>query len=91
MPIALFVIGAVFFAAAVRGPDQVNLLFSTLKDDFSGPNNFIVWALAIWAITAIGYSKTLRPLSHVFLALVILVLFLRNKGFFQQFMSQIAP
>lgn len=87
MPIALIVIGTVFLTAAIRG--KQDLLFATLKDDFAGPNNFIVWGLAIWAITAIGYSKALRPLSHAFLALLIIVMFIKNRGFFEQFMSQI--
>ena len=91
MPIALLIIGAVFLTAAIRGSDATKLLFATLKDDFAGPNNFLVWALAVWAITAIGYSKALRPLSHAFLVLVFLAMFISNKNFFEKFLSQVRP
>lgn len=93
MPLALFIIGTVFLVAAVRG--KQDLLFDTLKSDFIGPNNFIYWAVAIWAITAVGYVKALKPLSHAFLLLVFLGLFLsankRHQDFFDEFMRQIKP
>jgi hypothetical protein len=89
MPIALFVIGVIFLVAAVRGKQDI--LFDTLKDDFAGPNNFIYWGVAIWVITAVGYIKALKPLSHAFLVLVFLAMFIRNKGFFEKFMEQIRP
>lgn len=94
MPLALVLLGVLFLTAAVRG-DKCNgqqcsdLLFSTLKDDFTGPNNFIYWGIALWIIGAAGYYKPLKPLSNAFLGLVILVLFLSNRGFFQKFMEQI--
>jgi len=88
MPLALLVIGILFITAAVRG--KQDLLFSTLKDDFTGPNNFIYWGLSLFIIGAIGYYKPAKPLSSAFMTLVIIVLFLSNKGFFDQFMRQIA-
>lgn len=87
MPLALLVIGLVFLIAAVRGTH--GLLFETLKDDFTGPNNFIYWGLALFVISAAGYYRPLRPLSNAFMLLVVLVLFLSNRGFFQKFMEQI--
>lgn len=91
MPIALIVIGTVFLSAAIRG--QQDLLFATLKDDFAGPNNFVVWIIAVWVITLIGYNKSLRPLSHVFLVLLFIVMFLKaNKNgqdFIGSFMAQV--
>ena len=94
MPLALILLGVLFLVAAVRG-DKCNgqqcsdLLFETLKDDFTGPNNFIYWGIALWIIGAAGYYKPLKPLSNAFLGLVILVLFISNRGFFQKFMEQI--
>jgi hypothetical protein len=87
MPLALLTIGVIFLIAAVRGTHQ--LLFDTLKDDFTGPNNFIYWGLALFVISAAGYYKPLRPLSNAFMLLVVLVLFLSNRGFFERFMQQI--
>jgi len=87
MPLALLVIGVLFITAAVRGKQQ--LLFSTLKDDFTGPNNFIYWFIAIFIIGAVGYYKPAKPLANAFLTLIVLVLFLSNRGFFEKFMEQI--
>lgn len=97
MPLALVLLGVLFLTAAARGAkcgsdgqtQCADVLFSTLKSDFTGPGNFLYWGIALWVIGAAGYYKPLKPLSNAFLGLVILVLFLSNKGFFQQFMSQI--
>jgi len=87
MPLALLLIGVVFLTAAVRGTHT--LLFETLKDDFTGPNNFLYWGLALFVISAAGYYRPLKPLSNAFMLLVVLVLFLSNRGFFEKFMEQI--
>lgn len=88
MPIALLIIGAVFIVAAIRGTHKE--LFETLKDDFSGSNNFFAWGLAIFFIGAIGYSKSLKPLSNAFLVLLFVTIFLTSgRGFFTQFTAQI--
>jgi hypothetical protein len=94
MPLALILLGVLFLTAAVRG-DKCNgqqcsdLLFTTLKEDFTGPNNFIYWGIALFIIGSAGYYKPLKPLSNAFLGLVILVLFISNRGFFVKFMDQI--
>jgi FtsH-binding integral membrane protein len=88
MPLALFVIGALFLTAAIRGTQ--GLLFSTLKDDFTGPGNFLYWGLSLFVIGSIGYYKPLRPISNSFMLLVFLILFISNKGFFNKFMQQIS-
>jgi hypothetical protein len=94
MPLALLLIGIVFLIAAVRG-DKCNgqqcsdVLFTTLKSDFTGPNNFIYWGIALFIVGSAGYYKPLKPLSNAFLGLVILVLFISNRGFFVKFMQQI--
>ena len=94
MPLALVLLGILFLTAAVRGDkcdgqQCSDLLFSTLKDDFTGPNNFIYWGIALFIIGAAGYYKPLKPLSNAFLILVIVVLLLSNRGFFEKFMYAI--
>jgi len=94
MPLGLFLVGILFLVAAVRGnkcngQQCADMLFSTLKSDFTGPNNFIYWGIALWIIGAAGYYKPLKPLSNAFMGLVILVLFISNRGFFAKFMEQI--
>lgn len=90
MPLALLIVGIIFLTAAVRGKEQTDLLFSTLKDDFTGPNNFLYWGIALWIIGAVGYYKPAKSFSTAFMTLVIIVLFISNKGFFSQFMQQIS-
>jgi hypothetical protein len=94
MPLALLILGALFLTAAVRGnkcggQQCADVLFTTMKDDFTGPGNFIYWGLALFLIGALGYYKPLKPLSNAFLGLVILVLFISNRGFFAKFLEQI--
>jgi hypothetical protein len=60
-------------------------LYSLIAADFQGPNSFIYWLLAILILGALGYIKGLEQLSKLFLILVLIVLFLDNGGFFQQF------
>lgn len=80
MPLFLLFFGALFLAATIRGKDQVDKLLGLLKGDFTGPNNFFVWALAIGALSALGYAKSLRVFSNLFLGLVFLVIVLKKKG-----------
>lgn len=94
MPLALLLIGTLFLTASVRGnkcggQQCSDVLFSTMKDDFTGPNNFIYWGISLFVIGAVGYYKPLKPLSNAFLGLVIIVLLLSNRGFFQSFFYQI--
>lgn len=94
MPFALLVVGIVLLVAGAR--NKQDDLFALVKGDFSGPDNFIFWFLAIVIIGAIGYIPKLKPLSTAFLGLVIVVLFLKKGstkgtggGFFSQFLSGI--
>lgn len=83
MPFALAIIGILLLVAGVR--NQQDTFFRLVKGDFTGPNNFIFWMVSIFAIGALGYIPKLKPLSTGFLALVIVVLFLRRgTGFFSQ-------
>ncbi len=94
MPFVLIVAGTVLLIAGVR--NSQGQLYLLLRNDFSGPGNFIYWMLAILIIGAIGYVPKLKPVSDGFLILVILVLFLAKGnpkapggGFFSQFLKQV--
>jgi len=94
MPLALLLLGALFLTASLRGDkcggeQCADVLFKTMKDDFTGPDNFIYWGLALFLIGAAGYYKPFKPLSNAFLTLIIIVLFISNRGFFAKFMDQI--
>jgi hypothetical protein len=83
MPFALVFVGIVLLVAGVR--DKQGDLFTLAKGDFTGKNNFFFWSGSILAVGAVGYIPRLKPVSDGFLVLVVVVLFLHNKGFFAQF------
>lgn len=90
MPFALLIIGIALLVSAVRGTQGD--LFNLVKGDFTGPNNFIYWTIAILFIGSVGYIPKLKPLSVGFLTLVVLVLVLKrgdpnsgSGGFFAEF------
>jgi len=98
MAFALLIIGAVLLIAAVRGTtDGPEGLYALLVGDFTGPANFVYWAVAILLIGALGYIPKLKAFSVALLALVVLVLFLKKGdpsgvggGFFAQLTSGLA-
>ena len=83
MPYALIIAGIVLTVAGVRNTETA--LYTLLKGDFTGSNSFIWWTLSILGIGALGYVPETRKLANAFLALVLIVLVLANKGVFQQF------
>lgn len=93
MSFVLIIIGVFILVAGVRGTQ--NELWQLLQGDFSpsqqkqGQHSFTAWFLAILIIGAVGYVKDLRSLSRAFLALIIIVLFLSNGGFFANFFSSL--
>lgn len=93
MPFALLFAGAILIAAGVNG--QTSQLFTLVKGDIEGGNGekgYIYWMTAILIIGAIGYVPDFKVLSRAFMALVLVVLFLKtgnpvsgSGGFFEQF------
>lgn len=82
MPFLFFIVGVVMVVSAVKGTNTQ--LLTLLKSDFTGSNNFLYWAGSILIIGAIGYIPELKPVSRAFLLLVVIVLFIHNKGVFAQ-------
>ena len=86
MPFVLLALGILFFVVSLQGTQ--GSLFDLLKSEFVGTNSFVVWAAAFVIIGLLGYIKPIRPITHAFLVLLLLVLVLTNgKGFFSQFNS----
>jgi hypothetical protein len=95
MPFLLIIAGVVMVTAGVRGTYPA--LFKLLKGDFTGPNNFVYWMLAILILGSLGYIDELRPFSRAFMVLVIVVLVLKSGnpqnaggGFFASFTQQLS-
>lgn len=87
MPFALILVGVLLIVAAVRNTTDV--LFTLVKQDFTGPNNYTYWLASILLIGAIGYIKPLQPLSRIFLVLIVVVLVLTHGGLFDKFNAQV--
>jgi hypothetical protein len=87
MPFAFGFAGILLLVAGVRGTQDD--LFALLKGDFSGKSNFLYWIVAIAIVGAIGYNVKLRGVSHAFMLLLLVVLFLSNGGVFKKFTDQI--
>lgn len=90
MPFALLIIGITLLVSAVRGTytDLDKLVVGEFKGN-TAQSNFLYWIVAILIVGMIGYVESLQSFSRAFLALIIIVLFLHNKGFFSNFFSGI--
>jgi hypothetical protein len=83
MAFALIGIGLLLFMAAYH--NNVAALGSQISADVTGSTGFLIWVVALLVIGAFGYVPVLRGPSRWFLVLVLVVIVLGNKGFFQQF------
>jgi hypothetical protein len=86
MPFALLAAGLILAVSGVRG--TTGELTDLVKGDFQGDRNFGYWLASILVIGAIGYVEDFRPLSRMFLVLVLVVLVLSNRGVFAAFNAQ---
>jgi hypothetical protein len=94
MPFVFIIVGLVFLVTAIRGT-QSDML-GLVKSEFVGKNSFIPWASAILILGALGYVKTIRPVTDGMIMLVVLAMVLANKGGFasalnNQIRNPIAP
>jgi|SRR5579859_4558629 len=77
MPFVIIAFGVILVAAGIRGTQGA--LFTLLKNDLTG---FAPWFVSILVIGALGYVKSIKPITDGFMVLLIVVLFLSNGGFF---------
>ncbi len=88
MPFVFLLLGLALLIVAVKGTHVQ--LFTLLKSEFTGSNNFLVWIAAIAILGALGFIKPIRPIALGMIVLVVLVMVLKNKGgFFASFNQQI--
>jgi hypothetical protein len=74
----VLIIGALLVATGLKGTE--NKLGQQLANDILGTQGFIVWALAICLVGAIGYIPGLESASLWLLALLFTVILVRNAG-----------
>lgn len=91
MPIFFLLVGILLVIVAINDklPDLTKLAHDDFVSSSNGPS-FTVWIVAIIAVGAIGYVQALKPVANAFLALIIVVLILSNKGFFAQFTQTVS-
>jgi hypothetical protein len=89
MAFALLFIGLALIIVTARNTQAT--FTDRVANDFKGPGNFFYWIVAIVIIGAVGYVPKLKPVSDIFLVLVLLAVFLQagKNGVFQQFTSAI--
>lgn len=83
MPFTFIIVGLFLVIASARG--RAGDLFDLAHDDLittERGRGFLPWLGAIFAVGALGYIPQLRTFSRAFLILLIVALFLSNKGFF---------
>lgn len=88
MPFALLVIAILLVVTGARG--TYPQLKTLLIQDFTGQHNFLNWIVALGAVGLLGYVPDLQKFSRAMLALIIICLFLSEKGFFTKFQQAIA-
>ncbi len=81
MPFVLAIIGAILVISAIRNTNGD--LATALETDAPG---YVTWAAAIAGVAALGFIPGMRTVSRMLLALVLVVLVLKNyqgilKGF----------
>jgi hypothetical protein len=88
MPFALVLIGLLMIVTGVRNTHAA--FGQQIVSDFTGPQNFTTWMVAIGAMGSLGYIEALRPLSRSFMTLIIISFILKNGGVFDKFQEALA-
>lgn len=83
MIIGLLIFGALLVDTGLKGTQHE--LGNRLANDLLGTDGFIVWIAAFAIIGGIGYIPTLEKPSRYLIALLLVVIFLRNGGVVGQF------
>jgi hypothetical protein len=86
MPIFFLLVGILLIVVGFN--NKLGELGNLLKEDFSpsdGSSSFQVWIIAIFVVGSLGYIRSFRPVANAFLVLIVISLFLSNRGFFARF------
>lgn len=85
MGFALLLIGLLMVVTGARG--TYSQFAAQVASEFQGEHNFGYWLIAVGSAGALGYIPALQTISRYLMALIVLSIFLSNKGFFAQFQS----
>lgn len=88
MPFALVTIGLLFIVTGFQ--DTYKEFFTEVEGDFTGQDSFIYWLVSLGLLGSLGYVDQLKTFSRASMALLLIVMFLANKGgVFAQFNQEI--
>ena len=88
MPFALVFVGMILVITGFQNTYQE--FGAQVQKDFTGNNSFIWWIISLGVVGSIGYVPSLQTPSRMFMLLIIVVMFLANKGgVFSQFNSAV--
>lgn len=88
MAYVLLFLGVLLVITGVR--DTYSALGAQLLKDFSGSGSFLYWIVAIMLIGAIGYYAPAQKFSRTFLALLLIVFVVAQKGLWAQLQATFA-
>lgn len=88
MPFALVTIGLLLIVTGAK--NTYSAFGGQVISDFTGPQNFTTWLVAIGAVGAVGYVEELKPLSRAFMALIIISFVIKNGGVFNKLQQALA-
>jgi hypothetical protein len=88
VPFFLIALGLLLIVTGAR--NTYGQLGTMVVADMSGSNGgagFVMYAIAIGGVGALGAVPEMRSFSHWFMSLILLSLILHNASFFQKFMA----
>lgn len=86
MPIFFLIVGIMLIVVGFN--NKLPELGRLIKEDFvptDGASSFQLWIIAIFVVGSLGYIRSFKPVANAFLVLIIITLFLSNRGFFTRF------
>ena len=92
MPFALTAVGLILIITGFQ--NTYKQFGATVAGDFSGPNNFLYWMVAVMIVGALGYIKGLETFSRTFMTLIVISLVIamykKNPNVFSDIQSGIS-
>lgn len=86
MPIFFLVIAVLLIAAGINNKTkELGGLIGEAMRPSDGSPSFMAWILALLLVGSLGYVAQFKPVANALIALILVVLLLSNKGFFEKF------
>jgi hypothetical protein len=87
MPLAIVLIGILLVSVGVKGTQKE--LGAQFQKDLLGSQGFLIWFAALLIVGLLGTIKPIQQPARYLLALILIVILLRNNGVFTQAVNAI--